>query len=145
MNRGMTIIVKTVARLLSGLIFLFGFYIICHGHLTPGGGFAGGVVVSGGFILLFLAYGSEEATNEIKIWRAAICESLGTFFFWLTAMIGLLGGSFFFLNILPKGKPFHLLSAGIIPLCNLFIGIEVAASVFGIFIALSILKRGDKS
>ena len=40
---GMSVIVKTVTRLTVGLIFLYGIYIVLHGHLTPGGGFAGGV------------------------------------------------------------------------------------------------------
>ncbi|HRR94271.1 MAG TPA: MnhB domain-containing protein, partial [Bacteroidales bacterium] len=57
--KGMTLIVKETTRLLAGLIFLYGIYIIIHGHLTPGGGFAGGVVVAGSFILLILAYGSD--------------------------------------------------------------------------------------
>ncbi len=38
---GMTLIVKTITRLTVGLILLFGIYIVLHGHLSPGGGFAG--------------------------------------------------------------------------------------------------------
>ena len=41
------------------MIFLYGIYVIVHGHLTPGGGFAGGVILAGSFILLILAYGSD--------------------------------------------------------------------------------------
>ena len=40
--KGMTIIVKTITSWVKMLIFLFGIYIILFGHLTPGGGFAGG-------------------------------------------------------------------------------------------------------
>jgi len=36
--KGMTTIVKKIAQIISGLIFLYGVYIIFHGHLTPGGG-----------------------------------------------------------------------------------------------------------
>ena len=56
---GMTVIVKKTTQLIAGLIFLYGIYIIIHGHLTPGGGFAGGVILAGSFILLILAFGSE--------------------------------------------------------------------------------------
>ena len=38
-NDGMTFIVKTVTRISVWMILLYGFYIILHGHLTPGGGF----------------------------------------------------------------------------------------------------------
>ena len=40
---GMTVIVKTITRWVKVFIFLFGAYIIVTGHLSPGGGFAGGV------------------------------------------------------------------------------------------------------
>ena len=48
-NEGMTLIVKTISRIIVWMVFLYGAYIILHGHLTPGGGFAGGVIVALGF------------------------------------------------------------------------------------------------
>ncbi|MEE9315555.1 MAG: MnhB domain-containing protein [bacterium] len=143
--RGMTLIVKTITRLIVGLIFLYGIYIVFHGHLTPGGGFAGGIIIAGAFILLVLAEGSEELSTEVKKWRASLFESLGIFIFWFLAMLGVFAGTFFFLNLLPKGKPLELLSAGIILPCNIGIGIEVGAALFAIFITLAVLKgKGDK-
>jgi len=53
--KGMTIIVKTVSSWVKVLIFLFGIYITIFGHLTPGGGFAGGVILACSYILLMLA------------------------------------------------------------------------------------------
>ena len=44
--KGMTVIVKTIASWVKVLIFLFGLYIIIFGHLTPGGGFSGGVILA---------------------------------------------------------------------------------------------------
>jgi len=142
--KGMTLIVKTITRLIVGLTFLYGVYVVLHGHLTPGGGFAGGVIVAGAFVLLILAEGLEELQAEIKKWRASLWESTGIFIFWLLAMLGLLGGTYFFLNLLSKGKPMHIFSAGIIPLCNIGIGIEVGAALFGIFITLAVLKIGSE-
>ncbi|MBU3958757.1 MAG: hypothetical protein KKE91_02725, partial [Candidatus Omnitrophica bacterium] len=54
---GMTLIVKTITRLTVGLILLYGIYIVLHGHLTPGGGFAGGVIIALSFVHLMLAFG----------------------------------------------------------------------------------------
>lgn len=34
--KGMTVIVKKTTQLIAGIIFLYGIYIILHGHLTPG-------------------------------------------------------------------------------------------------------------
>jgi multisubunit Na+/H+ antiporter MnhB subunit len=146
--KGMTLIVKRISQIMTPSIFLFGIYIIFHGHLTPGGGFAGGVLVAGCFILMLLAYGSDETKNEIKKWRATFSESLGIFLFWFIAILGLIQGSQFFNNVIAKtnpGEPYHLFSAGIIPLCNIAIGIEVGAALFAIFITLAVLKLGEKS
>ncbi len=144
-ERGMSLIVKTIARVLVGMIVLYGIYIVAHGHLTPGGGFAGGVIIAGGFILLYLAYGASEKESEFKKWQASLSESLGIFGFWLVAMLGLFIGGYFFLNVFAKGQSYRLFSGGIIPVCNAAIGAEVAGALVGIFIAFAALKLlGEK-
>ena len=137
---GMTLIVKTITRLTVGLILLFGIYIILHGHLSPGGGFAGGVIVALSFVHLMLAFGKDVAAARISKNMASNLESIGALMFLSIALLGFLGGSFF-LNILPKGTPFNLFSAGIIPLCNIAIGIKVGVGLFAIFLALVVLER----
>ena len=64
---GMSIIVKKVTQLVAGLIFTYGIYIILHGHLTPGGGFAGGAIIAGAFILLILAFGSSALNLKKEV------------------------------------------------------------------------------
>jgi len=140
----MSLIVKTITRLIAGLIFLYGIYVVAHGHLTPGGGFAGGVIIAGAFVLLILAEGSKKASTQLKKEFASAGESLGIFIFWLMAMLGIVSGASFFLNVLGKGEPFRLFSAGIIPLCNLGIGLEVTAALFAIFITLATLEKEGK-
>jgi multicomponent Na+:H+ antiporter subunit B len=137
---GMTLIVKTITRLTVGLILLFGIYIILHGHLSPGGGFAGGVIVALSFVHLMLAFGKDVAISRVSKNLASNLESIGALMFLSIALLGFLGGSFF-LNILPKGTPFNLFSAGIIPLCNIAIGIKVGVGLFAIFLALVVLER----
>ena len=137
---GMTLIVKTITRLTVGLILLFGIYIILHGHLSPGGGFAGGVIVALSFVHLMLAFGKDVAAARISKNMASNLESIGALMFLSIALLGFLGGSFF-LNILPKGTPFNLFSAGIIPLCNIAIGIKVGVGLFAIFLALVIVEK----
>ena len=58
-KQGLTLIVKTVTRTILAVIFLYGFYIILHGHLSPGGGFGGGGGLAGGgaFLLNVLGKG----------------------------------------------------------------------------------------
>jgi len=138
-DHGMSIIVKTITRLTVGLIILYGVYIICHGHVSPGGGFAGGVIIALSFIHLMLAYGKDVALRKVPKGATSFFESLGAIMFLTIALFGFTGG-YFFLNFVPKGDPFKLFSAGIIPLCNVAICLKVGAGLFGIFIALILLK-----
>ncbi len=137
---GMTLLVKTVTRLTIGLILLFGIYIILHGHLSPGGGFAGGVIVALSFVLLMLAFGKDIAVTKVSKNLASNLESVGALMFLAVALSGFLGGSFF-LNILSKGSPFKLFSAGTIILSNISIGIKVGVGLSAIFLALIILEK----
>jgi multicomponent Na+:H+ antiporter subunit B len=137
----MSTIVKSITNITIGFIFLYGIYIILHGHLTPGGGFAGGVIVAGAFVLRVLAFGVDKNTEKRSSTIASIFESIGGLLFVGIALLGLILMGTFFLNFLPKGEPLRLLSAGIIPLCNIAIGIKVGAGLFSIFLALAAVKH----
>jgi multisubunit Na+/H+ antiporter MnhB subunit len=140
--KGMTPIVKKVTQLVVGLIFLYGIYIITHGHLTPGGGFAGGAIIAGAFILLVLAYGSDVLKLRKREEGSSVVESTGILIFLALAIAALfIGTRIFFTNYLPKGIIGKLVSAGTIPLYNIAVGIEVGAALFTIFLALVIYKE----
>lgn len=140
--KGMSIIVKKVTQLISGIIFMYGIYIIIHGHLTPGGGFAGGALIAGSFILLILAFGSDFLKLKKEKEGSSITENAAILMVLLLAVMGFLFGTkVFFSNYLPQGTIGELLSAGVIPLYNIFIGIEVAAAIVTIFLALVIFKE----
>ena len=136
----MTLIVKTITRLTVGLILLYGIYIILHGHVSPGGGFAGGVIVALSFIHLMLAFGKETAFRKVSKATATLFESLGAILFIGIAILGFTGGYFFLNFFVNKGEPFKLFSAGIIPLCNIAISMKVGAGLFAIFVILVLLK-----
>jgi multicomponent Na+:H+ antiporter subunit B len=139
-EKGMTLIVKTITRLTVGLILLYGIYIVLHGHISPGGGFAGGVIIALSFIHLMLAFGKEVALKKISEAWASILEGLGGLMFLSVAVFGLASGCFFLNFFLNKGEPFNLFSAGIIPLCNIAISLKVGAGLFAIFTALILYK-----
>ena len=141
--KGMTIIVQKVTQIMCGIIFLYGIYIILHGHLTPGGGFAGGTIIAGSFILLVIAFGSEFLALKKEETGSSILESTAILVFLAIASAGLLisGVGIFFVNFFPKGTVGSLISAGAIPLFNIAIGIEVAAALVTVFLALLIYKE----
>jgi len=138
-EQGMTLIVKTITRLTVGLILLYGIYIVLHGHLTPGGGFAGGVIVALSFIHLMLAFGKDTALKKMSRSAASFFESFGAVMFMAIALLGFIGGYFFF-NFMGKGEPFAFFSAGTIPLSNIAICLKVGAGLFAVFVAIVFMK-----
>lgn len=143
-EKGMTLIVKTITRLTVGLILLYGIYIVLHGHISPGGGFAGGVIIALSFIQIMLAFGKELALKKLSEAAASLAESLGAIMFLSIALLGFMGGYFFFNFFLNKGRPFELFSAGIIPLCNIAICLKVGAGLFAIFAALILFRSSGE-
>jgi multisubunit Na+/H+ antiporter MnhB subunit len=141
---GMTVIVKTVSSWVKVLIFLFGIYIILFGHLTPGGGFAGGVILASSYVLLMLAFGRRFVEENLPLPIASRLDCLGAFLLALMAILGLVLGGTFFVNFLYQkylpGAPFDLVSGGGIPLLNIAIGLKVGASLFLVIFALSIFR-----
>lgn len=140
--KGMTVIVKTISSWVKMLIFLFGIYIIITGHLTPGGGFAGGVIIAGSYVLLMLAFGREFVEENLPLRWASRFDCIGALLFAFVAILGLILGGSFFVNFLYQkylpGEALSLISAGTIPLSNLAIGLKVGASLFLIILSLSI-------
>jgi multisubunit Na+/H+ antiporter MnhB subunit len=140
-EHGMSVIVKTVTRLTVGLIFLYGIYIVLHGHLTPGGGFAGGVIIALSFINLDLAFGGKVSGKIFSKGSTSLVEALGAVMFLALALMGLQYGGFFNNFLHPDGEPGSLVSAGIIPLENIAICLKVGAGLFGIFLTLIVLQK----
>ena len=145
--KGMTVIVKTIASWVKVLIFLFGIYIILFGHLTPGGGFSGGVIIAGCYILLMLAFGREFVEKTLSLPLASKLDCAGALLFAAVALCGLLyGAAGFFWNfahqkwLAGEETAFNLVSAGTIPLSNIAIGLKVGTSLFLVVLVLSMFR-----
>ncbi len=138
--RGMTTIVKTITRIVIGFIFVYGCYIVLFGHLSPGGGFAGGAIIATSFILSRLAFGTTEKQEKNTTVVSSIFESIGGIGFLSVALLGMLFGFYYFQNIISKGIPLRLASAGHILPANIAIGIKVGAALLSIFLGLASTK-----
>lgn len=136
-TRGMTIIIKTVVRLLVGLIFLYGTYIILHGHISPGGGFGGGVILALGMLSVLLAYGREDTLKWLRLGALRDLEHATPVLFLVLGFAGMAWGSAFLANILSKGRLFALLSSGTILPLNIVIGLKVGLSLFLVVLAMA--------
>lgn len=124
-----TDILEVVARKLSPFILLFGFYVVSHGHLSPGGGFQGGVVLASGLILLMLTRDPREIEPLFSPRRLNLLESLAYLAFLAMGVGGIAAGAYFLGIFLPAGRAGELPSAGFILILNLVVGLKVGAGV----------------
>ncbi len=108
-------IVKTISRTIIPFIFLFGVYMILFGHISPGGGFQGGVIVSMGVILAIVAYG-EDIIERYR-WEISLVEVLGVAFFIIAGLSGILIGKSFFSSF------------NAIWILNIIIGVKVCSGI----------------
>ena len=80
-SEGMDLVAKSVAGWLKGFIFLFGVYLVLHSHETPGGGFAGGIIIACAFILFTLVEGQRAGMKLLSKNVAAKLASAGALIF----------------------------------------------------------------
>jgi len=59
------LIVRTIARFVIPYIYLYGIYVVIHGSISPGGGFAGGAIIASASVLHTLVFGLKRAQLKI--------------------------------------------------------------------------------
>lgn len=125
-----SIIIRTLSRLLTPFIQLFGLYVIMHGHSSPGGGFQGGVILGASFILLSISYGSKHAQARFSEKALGLLKSAGVFLYGIIGVLCLvLGGNFLNYQVLPIIEPRGNGMLGI----EIGVGITVMAVMISIF------------
>lgn len=122
-------ILQVGTRMVFGFILVFGVYMFLHGHLTPGGGFPGGALLGGAFLLLYLGDDSYRA----KLQGLKVLEGTMGSLYVLFGAFGLLVGNYFLENFLDLGTLGNLISGGIIPIIYVLIGLKVGSELTGIF------------
>ncbi|MFC5948689.1 MnhB domain-containing protein [Pseudonocardia lutea] len=121
--------VRLVGYLLLPVTLVLGLDLVAHGHLTPGGGFQGGVVLGTGLHLLYLA-GGFRALERLRTFSPfEVGEAVGTTAFVAVGLAGLVAAGSFLANVLPLGTFGSLASGGIVSLLNVAVGLEVASGV----------------
>ena len=152
-NGRMSVIVRTIASSVFPFIVIFSFYIIMHGHLTPGGGFQGGSVAASAIVMMIAAYGYRRIDKKVKENSLSCIESIGAVIFVVVAFVGLFMAASFMYNFL-VGSPFFgeiphgsntgiLNSGGILPILNIAVGLKVMAGLSAV-VAVMALSAGEK-
>ncbi|WP_329063660.1 MnhB domain-containing protein [Amycolatopsis sp. NBC_01480] len=120
-------VIRFTGYLLLPVALVLGLDVIAHGHLTPGGGFQGGVVLATGWHLLYLA-GSRTALARLRpLGRLEQVEAAATGLYVVTGLCGLVVSGTFLTNVLPRGAFGSLVSSGTVPVLSVLVGVEVAA------------------
>ncbi|MBE0600465.1 MAG: Na(+)/H(+) antiporter subunit B [Firmicutes bacterium] len=121
-------ILKHGARMVFGIMMVFGVYVFTHGHLTPGGGFPGGSIIAAAIMLLYIA----DNEFQLKLKAFKVVEGVAGSLYVIAGLLGLVIGGYFLQNILPTGVVGDLVSAGIIPIVYILIGLKVGSELSGV-------------
>jgi multicomponent Na+:H+ antiporter subunit B len=117
---------RLLTVLLVPFTVLLAVYITAHGHLTPGGGFQGGVIGATALLIVYIGgeYVSLQRVRPLTLVEVSKAAGAGAFV--LIGIGGILFGAAFLENFLPVRTPGSLVSAGTIPLLSFAVGFEVA-------------------
>lgn len=86
------VILRVVTKFTTPVILLFGFYVIAHGEISPGGGFQGGVLLASGFVLYGLVFGLAELEPILPRRVTDSMASIGVALYAGVGLVGILGG-----------------------------------------------------
>jgi multicomponent Na+:H+ antiporter subunit B len=119
---------RVSSLVLIPLLVALGGYVVLHGALTPGGGFQGGIVLAAAPMAILLAGRYLALKRAAPEWAVEALESIGAAAYTLIGLGGLIFASVYFKNFLPLGSPGKLLSAGMMPLDSIAVGLEVSGA-----------------
>jgi len=141
------IVIRLISRMMCPFIIMFGAYLFTHGHLTPGGGFQGGVVIAAAFILFAIVFGREEGRSAVPGFFLKCLASGGIYVYIGAGLTGILLGYHFLANkvtgIFPHGMLGELFSSGTIFWIDIGVGLAVASIFTELFYAFLEEKRDD--
>jgi multicomponent Na+:H+ antiporter subunit B len=134
------LIVTNTVRLIVPVIQIFAFYVLAHGHVSPGGGFQGGVAMGASFILVALSWDLKTALSRFPLDRCFTVAALGIVIY---AGIGLLsmflGGEFLdyahlarVFPVSPEMARYHAMLG-----VEIGVGFTVTAIMFALYASLS--------
>jgi energy-converting hydrogenase B subunit I len=143
----MSKVVRTITRLITPAVLIFGLYVIMHGHVTSGGGFQGGAVFASAAALLLVAFGSERVKHDLKIPDLTAISVSGAVLFIGLGFAGI--ATTFFYNLfvgsplfghVPTFGPAHedIWTGGVIPLMNIGVALNVVAGLAAVMVVMAI-------
>ena len=109
----MSLIVQTATRLSVGFVLLYGINIVIRGHVLPGGGFVGGIIIALTFINIMLAYGKKAGLKKLPRIVSLFFTTRGILVLFSLVLLSFVVG-YLLLDFISNGDPFSLYNAGMI-------------------------------
>ncbi|MGE0431685.1 MAG: Na(+)/H(+) antiporter subunit B [Planctomycetota bacterium] len=126
-------ILRIVTKLQIPFVLVFGFYVLTHGELGPGGGFQSGVILGAAFILYAMVYGVDARHRVLPRQATDAMAALGVLLYVGTGVACLLlGRAFLDYAAISPGAPADGESWGM-TLVEYGVGITVTAVMVTIF------------
>jgi multicomponent Na+:H+ antiporter subunit B len=132
---GMSVVVRTVARVVSPLLAIAGIYLAAWGY-SPGGGFPGGAVILGVILLLYAGYGRKRIARVVQPKVFEPIELGGALAIIVCELLGLLVKGSFAANWLPLAPEETIRSGGILQMFSGGEFIEVATGLTLVIFAI---------
>ena len=100
------VITRSATDFLLPLACVYGAYVVLHGHLSPGGGFQGGVLIASAILLVFLGYGSLKVKKTFNDHKLHASETVAEIIYVVLGLLGIVGGFNFCINFVFDGLGF---------------------------------------
>jgi multicomponent Na+:H+ antiporter subunit B len=132
-----SLMLRTLLGPLVAALQLFAVYVLVHGHYSPGGGFQGGILLAGSFILPLLVTGRGAGKLVLSMRGAVSMAALGVLIFVLVGALAILWGHpVLDYGVLPLATEAAYRRSLAILLIEVGVTLAVAGSMVAIFYAL---------
>ena len=135
-------VVQVAVSFLTPLALLLCLFFAIFGHVSPGGGFASGVIAASGLLYVAIAHGMKAMETLLNPRRLALAEKAILLVLLVFVLAPIVLGRIPFTDLLPKGTPGQLLSGGSILIYNILIAMKVFVGAW-VVIAAFAQHRGE--
>jgi multicomponent Na+:H+ antiporter subunit B len=138
------VIIQTVCRFFIPFMQVYGFYVLAHGHGSPGGGFQGGCIFAASFVMMSIVFDLNEVQRRFTDKCIIFFFSLGVFIFAGTGWLCMfLGGNFLDYGVLSKILPVDPVMARYYGIAAVETGVQITVMTVMIAIFLNVVSAGE--
>ncbi len=133
-------IISNIIKLLLPFIQVFGIYVVLYGHLSPGGGFAGGSILGASMIIYRYLNGPVKTDAKYNKSNLLKIVSIALILYGIIKGSVFIGAFFGGHTLIGTGVPATLISGGFILPLNILIGAVVAIAFY---VIATLFEEGD--